>query len=874
MANKISVLIDVATDKAVSGLKGFKQSITDADGSVNKFKAGASSAFDSIKANAGNMAMVAGAAIVAFGVKAVSAFQDIALEAGKFSDISGLAVEDASRWLEVGDHIGITAGVMEKSFGKLNAAIARGGDVLKEYGIEVVTAADGTVDANATFLAAIDTIKAIEDPTKKAQAAQAAFGKGWQEMSELIELGSGEILTQMGKVSDAKLVDEEELAKARKLRGSLDDLHDSVEDLSLLLGESLIPTVTMTADALTFLIEPLSAVHEWSKNVATSFYELVGIMDELPGDAEAVAGGVARISPAMQELHDKADEVAAIVDEVVSGFKDEADAAEKAAEKSEELTDGLQALSDSLSAQADAYADNAAAALDWMGEVQESMESAGGSISEFTDEALADIDTFQQELSNNVEKLNNWQNDIVSIAAQTSPEFAGFLADMGIAGADLVSDLEGNKGELETTFEQWKVAAAVAGRDVPAEIAKADPETQRIIERLGRNVIDTLGVAVTPTKTAARAVGTAIVDGMRAGVDGGAQAVARSAAAVVNQALTAAQSAGDIHSPSQLFHDEVGAPIAEGIEEGIIEGADKIGKALERSIKDAEKDALNAVDDLVDAAKDRFNDAWDSPDSTRSLERLNERISDATIDVADAQTKVNEAAAEFGVNSPEYARAVEGLSDSQRSLLDANYALLKASEDLIAQGPAGLAMFNQIGVAAGLTGVEINGLVDAYLALGQAQRDAAVLAATIGDEAAAANDTRARFGNAAAAGLVPQSWIDHISQFTNDPRFVVELMNAFLGTLPHMAAGGLVPGRLGQSVPIVAHAGEYITPHNAIASGWGGSSGAAGGSAVMNLTVNAGMGADGHQIAHVIVNALGDFVRVNGPGPIRTLVGV
>jgi hypothetical protein len=46
MANsKISVVIDVAVDKANRSLQSFKQSINDADGATGKFKAGASQAF-------------------------------------------------------------------------------------------------------------------------------------------------------------------------------------------------------------------------------------------------------------------------------------------------------------------------------------------------------------------------------------------------------------------------------------------------------------------------------------------------------------------------------------------------------------------------------------------------------------------------------------------------------------------------------------------------------------------------------------------------------------------------------------------------------------------------------------------------------------
>ena len=67
MANKITVLLDLVTDKATSAAKGFKSSIADAEGAANKFKAGASSAFATVQANAGAFALGAGSALAAFG---------------------------------------------------------------------------------------------------------------------------------------------------------------------------------------------------------------------------------------------------------------------------------------------------------------------------------------------------------------------------------------------------------------------------------------------------------------------------------------------------------------------------------------------------------------------------------------------------------------------------------------------------------------------------------------------------------------------------------------------------------------------------------------------------------------------------------------
>jgi hypothetical protein len=353
MANKISVLIDVATDKAVSGLKGFKQSVADADGAMGKMKAGASSAFDSIKANAGNMALVAGSAIVAFGVKAVSSFQDAALAAGKFADATGLSVETASKWTAVADDIGISAETMEKSFGKLAVSVGKNNPLLEEYGITVQKGADGQDDMNATMLNAIDVIKGIEDPTKKAAVAQAALGKGWMDMAELIEVGSDDLTASMDQVSEAQIIDPEEVEKARKMRAQMDELQDALRDVSLVIGEDLVPTVTLLADGLVKIIGPLSSVNQWTKDVTTGFLELVGVIDQVtPASEEAAKNEEVMI--ALNAAIEAGIKAGGNLEPVIAALKDaidekraaDADAEEAAKEHTEALEDQMKATDD------------------------------------------------------------------------------------------------------------------------------------------------------------------------------------------------------------------------------------------------------------------------------------------------------------------------------------------------------------------------------------------------------------------------------------------------------------------------------------------------------------------------------------------------
>ena len=110
MAIRIPIITDLQ-DKGIRDAKkafgDFKTAVNNAEGGLGKFKAGSTAIFDAVKANAVTFGIAAGAAVVAFAKKSITAFQTVALQAGKFADATGLAVEDASRYIDAAGDIGI-----------------------------------------------------------------------------------------------------------------------------------------------------------------------------------------------------------------------------------------------------------------------------------------------------------------------------------------------------------------------------------------------------------------------------------------------------------------------------------------------------------------------------------------------------------------------------------------------------------------------------------------------------------------------------------------------------------------------------------------------------------------------------------------------
>ena len=262
MAIRIPIITDLQDQgirRAKDAFGNFKKAVGDAEGGLNKFKAGSGAIFDTVAANAGMFAVAGVAAFGKFALSGVSAFATLALESGKFSDATGLAVEDASRWKEVSGDLGIGSDEIQTAIGKMNKTLGTSPQLFKNLGIEVEKTKDGATDVNGTFLNVIERLKGIKDPAEKARVATQLLGKGWQSMAELINVGSVELEASLRSVSSSQVISADELRMAKEYRASMDDLGDSVKDLKLAAGQDLIPALAKGADLLASAINAFSS---------------------------------------------------------------------------------------------------------------------------------------------------------------------------------------------------------------------------------------------------------------------------------------------------------------------------------------------------------------------------------------------------------------------------------------------------------------------------------------------------------------------------------------------------------------------------------------------------------------------------------------
>ncbi len=291
---RISVVIDIATDKASQALGGFRKSVNEAEGFTGKLKAGVGSLGSTFTSFISSPAGAATAitAVTAAAAKAVTAAADLGIQVGQLADSTGLSTEAASRWLEVGADMGVGADKIAGLIEKMTLNLGKSPAKFKELGVEVQTAADGTADMNATLLLAIDRLDKITDPTQKAKVAADLFGRSWADAAELVGLGADKVKEKLADVSDAKIFDAGKVAEAREFRDQMENLKDVGEDLAMTIGKELLPAITDLVGGITAIKGPLDDLDGMYKKATGGSSLYAGSLTMLKGTLDVGLHGI------------------------------------------------------------------------------------------------------------------------------------------------------------------------------------------------------------------------------------------------------------------------------------------------------------------------------------------------------------------------------------------------------------------------------------------------------------------------------------------------------------------------------------------------------------------------------------------------------
>jgi hypothetical protein len=331
---KIAVIIDVTSDKAVAGLKTFRKSVAEAEGFSAKFSAGVGSLKQSfaglVKGPSGPAAIAAGAAAIgAAWMKAGQTFIDTARSARDLSVATGLGIEDASRLIEVFGDLGGDSASLAQAVGKISKSLDN--DKWTRYGIATREAGGEARDANDIFLESLEVLRQIKNPTEQAAAGNALFGRSWANLAPLIAKSDKELRAALKSVKDGKVITGEEADQADRLAEGFDNIRDSVDEMILAAGKALSEMVPLL-DGVALGIEAVA-------------YDIGLVMDAANWIADQTGAKAARQFEAMQVQWNAFAEAAKNVNAVMVEYGDankyaaqeQFNAAQKAAELEQKL---------------------------------------------------------------------------------------------------------------------------------------------------------------------------------------------------------------------------------------------------------------------------------------------------------------------------------------------------------------------------------------------------------------------------------------------------------------------------------------------------------------------------------------------------------
>lgn len=351
MANyyeKISVLIDVTTDKAVSGFKNFKTAVKDAEGFTGKLKAGVGSLKESLGGMVSGPAgmAAAGTAIAAAGAFAFDSAQKfigLARETENLATATGLTNEEASRLIEVFGDLGGDATALQAALSKIPKTLDSG--KWEEYGIATRNAGGELRSTNEVLLDGLQALRDIKDPTARAKAGIDLFGKSWGTLAPLINKSNNELKDALATVSAAKVMDDKKIASAKKLAAAQDALVDAFDDFALSVGAAVAEMGPM--------IEDMAQIVDLGNQIAG--IEIGG--SSLLTWATRLVNPIPSAINALQDVIDRARGVGVAVDkDATPAIVEFGDRTKEAAEKAYYAQLEAQDLADTLANRADSLA--------------------------------------------------------------------------------------------------------------------------------------------------------------------------------------------------------------------------------------------------------------------------------------------------------------------------------------------------------------------------------------------------------------------------------------------------------------------------------------------------------------------------------------
>lgn len=484
------------------------------------------------------------------------------------------------------------------------------------------------------------------------------------------------------------------------------------------------------------------------------------------------------------------------------------------------------------------------------------------------------------------------------MAQDTWGKSAKAFAEAGLTMDDLIPALEGGSDSFER-FQ--KLAARKDGVDIMrGELEKLDPAVRDVAEAL----LDSYDAGTLSKKGLKEAFDT--LDEAADSFDDTRNAVKENTLAMIDNA----QVAGDLDkATADMLRSQVDA--ATSMEE--LEAAAKDATTAIEGETAAAAPATSETEDFEAALAEAAESAADVADEVLTASDAIDTLVGVNLDAEGALLRVTDAIAELGkdaldsaggldINSEAGRNNREAMSDAAEAALDHAKALAEtgaSAGEIQGALDAHIRQIRDAGIAAGLSADDVDGYIEQ---LGLTPDNVDTILALLGVESVEAGADRSKKAVEAAAiaresyiGVAMGSALDAalrvgaaLDTAARDRLSTITVRTNSVGTGFSTGLfrkdGGPIPGATHQPVPVMAHGGEYVLSADVVdriksgrpSRGAGSSpsftaAGGGGGATTINLTVHAGMGADGPSIGRQIVDHLRDYDRRNGGVPVRAV---
>ena len=215
---------------------------------------------------------------------------------------------------------------------------------------------------------------------------------------------------------------------------------------------------------------------------------------------------------------------------------------------------------------------------------------------------------FLNNLPTMINNVSMMLNTAVSYIMQNFPTFMQKGVELlGKVASGIIRNLPAIVGAVARMVSSF---VSTVGQNLPTFLQKGIEILGEVVSGIIQSIPNIVSAAGDAVKNAAdaftsydwKSLGSDIIDGVKNGVKNAAGRLVEAAKQAVKDALDAAKDFLNINSPSRVFRDQVGRPIAEGIAAGI-EIEDSPSRAVRENLEDTLRAAQNVNIDSIRAGR-------------------------------------------------------------------------------------------------------------------------------------------------------------------------------------------------------------------------------------------------------------------------------